>query len=278
MRHIVRSAALVAFTIATAACSGGPGGALPFVGPPNGSGGSPGTFQPGANSTALIRFIQGSPDYGAVDICIDDLPINITQPTVSYGSSSQLFAVAGGISHTVAVYPSLPDPALAGLECATAPGPYITNSPIAVTTISPGTAGNSGRESIVLGGTLAGGTRGIYVYGDPTFAGAPVADVSIAHNAAPRFSAALAMHTIGFGYVPVAGAPTNLPGAQGLVAPIASIATAASINGYVESSFPVVPASFYDGAGVLAGTVVPITTVAAPSPIAGQPYVIQLYA
>jgi hypothetical protein len=39
-----------------------------------------------------------------------------------------------------------------------------------------------------------------------------------------------------------------------------------------------IPAGFYDGIGVATGTAAPITSIAAPDPQAGQPYVIDLYA
>jgi hypothetical protein len=272
-RLIARLAVLGAFAVAAAACSNGTGSSLPFAGPPNNSGGSPGTYQPGANGTALLRFVQGSPDFGTVDICIDNLPFGVTAPSVSYGSaSSNLYAVGGGISHTVAVYPGL-GAAMAGLECPTAPGPYFGTPPIAVTTISPGTAGNPARETIILGGTAVSNTLGLYVFGEPSFAVTPAGDEAISHNAAPAFSAA---HTsVGFGYI--LGVPTNLSGAQSVAAPTRSPATVDVINADVQSTIPAVPTSFFDGIGVSSGSVVPITTVAAPAQVPGQPYVIELY-
>ncbi|HEY6235894.1 MAG TPA: hypothetical protein VIW69_12400, partial [Candidatus Elarobacter sp.] len=59
---LARLAVLGAFAVGMAACTNGSGGALPFAGPPNNAGGSQGQFQSGANSTALLRFVQGSPD------------------------------------------------------------------------------------------------------------------------------------------------------------------------------------------------------------------------
>jgi len=102
---LARLAVLGAFAVGMAACTNGSGGALPFAGPPNNAGGSQGQFQSGANNTALLRFIQGSPDYSNVDICVDNLPFGVTtSPQVGYGkASTTLYAIAGGITHTVAV-------------------------------------------------------------------------------------------------------------------------------------------------------------------------------
>src|SRR4030081_2220735 len=101
---LARLAVLGAFAVATAACSNGSGGALPFGGPPNNAGGSQGQFQSSANGTALLRFVQGSPDQfsffggppksGTVDICVDNLPFGVTQPSVAYGTASNLYAIA----------------------------------------------------------------------------------------------------------------------------------------------------------------------------------------
>lgn len=211
-----------------------------------------------------------------IDICIDSLPFGVTAPSVSYGSaSSSLFAVAGGISHTVAVYP-FSGASQAGLECPTAPGPYITKALISVTTISPGVGSNPLRETIVLGGRAATGTLGLYVSGEPSFTTMPPTE-AISHNAAPAFSIGKA-NGVGFGYTPSSGVPTTLPGAGNVPAPAASIVGAAVINTSVISPIAAIPAAFYDGIGVASGTVVPITTVPAPAAIAGQPYVVQLYA
>ena len=278
---LARLAVLGAFAVGTAACSNGSGGALPFAGPPNNAGGSQGQFQSGATSTALLRFIQGSPDFGAVDVCVDNLPFGVTSPAIGYGGSTGLFAVGGGISHTVAVYPTL-GPSMVDLECPTAPGPYLGLTPIAVITISPGVgAGNPLRETIILGGTTAGATRGLYVFGEPSFAIAPAGNEVISHNAAPTFSIGKA-NGVGFGQctttVTPCTVPVNLTGAQAVAAPKRSSVTAPTINGNVQSGLNAIPAGFYDGIGVPAGTVVPITSVAAPNAVAGQPYVIQLYA
>ncbi len=275
---LARLAVLGAFAVGMAACTNGSGGALPFAGPPNAAGGSQGQFQSGGNGIALLRFVEGSPDYTGVDICIDDLPFGVTAPFVAYGAASSLFAVAAGISHSVAVYPHDATAANAGLECPTAPGPYITKSPIAVTTINPGIPS---RQTIVLGGTAATSTLALYVYGEPLFQISPAGNEVISHNAAPAFSIGLA-NGVGFGQctttVTPCTVPVNLTGAQGVPAPKKSTTGAAVLNGTVNSGINAVPAGFYDGIGVPAGTVVPITSVAAPNQLAGQPYVIQLYA
>lgn len=285
---LARLVVLGVFAIGTAACSNGSGGALPFAGPPNAAGGSQGQFQSGATGTALLRFVQGSPDVfstfggppasGTVDVCIDNIPFGVTSPATSYGAANPvLYGVAAGISHTVAVYPTLGG-ASVGLECPTAPGPYLGTSPILVTTISPAV---SSRQTIVLGGTSASGTLGLYVFTEPSFAIAPAGNEVISHNAAPAFSAGKA-NGVGFGYCTTTVTPcavaTNLTGAQGVAAPKKSSATAPVANGTVQSGINAVPAGFYDGIGVPAGTVVPITSIAAPNQPAGQPYVIDLYA
>jgi hypothetical protein len=285
---LARLAVLGAFAVGMAACSNGSGGALPFAGPPNNAGGSQGQFQSGSNGAALLRFIQGSPDTfsffggppasGTVDVCVDNLPFGVTSPTTSYGTANPfLYSVAGGISHTVAVYPFLGGQN-GGLECPTAPGPYLGVSTIAVTTISPGVGA---RQTIVLGGTGTSGTLGLYIFGEPTFPIAPAGNEVISHNAAPVFSTGKA-NGVGFGQctttVTPCTVPVNLTGAQGVAAPKKSGTLAPVLNGTVQSGINSIPAGFYDGIGVPAGTVVPITSIAAPNALAGQPYVVQLYA
>ena len=291
---LARLAVLGAFAVATAACSNGSGGALPFSGPPNNAGGSQGQFQSGSNSAALLRFIQGSPDQfsffggppasGTVDVCVDNLPFGVTSPTVAYGTASGLYAIAGGISHTVAVYPFLGGQN-GGLECPTAPGPYLGVNTLAVITIAPGTAGNNARQTIVLGGSTVPpappSSFGLYVFNEPSFAITPAGSEVISHNAAPVYSTGKA-NGVGFGQctttVTPCTVPVNLTGAQGLAAPKKSGTLAPVPNGNVQSGINAIPAGFYDGVGVPAGTVVPITSVAAPNAVAGQPYVVQLYA
>jgi hypothetical protein len=288
---LARLAVLGAFAVGTAACSNGGGGALPFASSPNNAGGSQGQFQSGGNSTALLRFIQGSPDQfkygggppasGNVDVCVDNLPWGVLNPSTAYGTANPvLYGVAGGISHTIAVYPMLAT-GQQGLECPTAPGPYLGVSPIVVTTINPGTAGNPARETIVLGGTSTSGTLGLYIFGEPSFAVAPAGNEVISHNAAPLFSTGKP-NGVGFGVctttVTPCAVPVNLTGAQAVAKPNKSSTLAPVINGTVQSGINAVPAGFYDGLGVAAGTVVPITSIAAPNVVAGQPYVVQLYA
>jgi len=285
-----RLAVLSAFAVSMAACSNGPGTTLPFAGPPNNAGGSPGTLQSGGNGLALIRFIQGSPDSGSgaahtVDVCIDNLPFNVLAPAVSYGSASPsgLYSIPGGITHTISVFPGLPG-AQAGLECATAPGPYLLNAPIKVSTLNPaiGPAANA-RLTVVLGGTAAGKTLGLYVFGEPNYPIPTSGFAVVSHNVAPTFTATTATKGVGFGIctttvVPCA-TPVALTGAQNRVAPTVSGVGAATVNGpQVTSGINAVPVGFYDGAGVAAGTPIPITSIAAPNALAGQPYVIDLYA
>ena len=283
-RLIARTTVVAVLGFCLSACTGGGSTSLPFAGPPNNGGGGSGTIQTGSNGQALIRFVQGSPDYTSVDVCIDNVALGITSPTVAYGHVSAPYVIAGEIAHTVAVYPALTGGAggTAGSECATAPGPYFGTPAIKVTTISTGV---QGRQSIVLGGTAAGGstTLGLYVYTDPTFLVAPAAGETISHNAAPAFSAAQAtVHSVGFGIctttVTPCATPTALAGANNVAAPTKSAANSVTANATVTSPLPVAPAGYYDGAGVTSGTPVPITSIAAPSPANGQVNVVQLYA
>jgi|ERR1700733_2686327 len=285
---LARLAVLSAFAVSMSACSGGNGNALPFAGGPNNSGGSPGTVQTAANNLTLIRFIQGSPDSGsgasgAVDVCIDNLPLTITNATVNYGQASALYEVPGGITHTIAVYNSLGTPTLsnagAGAQCPTAPGPYFGSAPIVVTTLS--TAAVNNRITVVLGGTAATATKGLYVYQEPSFAISPAGAEAISHNAAPGFSKGKT--GVGFGICTTTVTPcavaAALAGAQNVAAPkLATVAASGTPNSIVQSGLNSIPAGFYDGIGVAAGVPVPITSIAAPNAVAGQPYVVELYA
>ena len=290
---LARLAVLGAFAVSMAACSNGSGTSLPFAGPPNNTAGSAGQFQSGGNGLSLIRFIQGSPDafgtgFGgggptttSVDVCVDNLPLGVTFPTVAYGTQSVLYSIPGGITHTIAVYPFL-GAGQQGLECPTAPGPYLGVSTIKITTLNPaiGPAANS-RLTVVLGGTKASGTLGLYVFGEPSYPIAPGGPAVVSHNAAPLFSVGKPTG-VGFGIctttVTPCAVPTVLAGAGSRPAPTAAGISTATINGTVTSGINAVPAGFYDGIGVAAGSPVPITSVVAPNSIAGQPYVVNLYA
>jgi hypothetical protein len=287
---LVRLAVLGAFAVSMSACTGGTGNSLPFAGPPNGAGGTPGTIQSGGNNQTLLRFIQGSPDSGTgasgnVDVCVDNLPLNITGPSVNYGQASGLYAIPGGITHTISVYPGLGTPTFSnggsGAECPTAPGPYFFNSAIAVTTISIANPLVNNRITVVLGGTAATATKGLYVYQEPSYAITPAGSEVVSHNAAPGFSKG--KPGVGFGIctttVSPCAAAVVLTGAQNVAAPrIATVAASGTPNNFVQSPLNAIPAGFYDGIGVAAGVPVPITSVAAPSSVAGQPYVLNLYA
>lgn len=267
---LARLAVLGAFAVSVSACSSGHDSSLPFGGPPNNNGGTIANLQTGANGTALIRFVQGSPDVGQVDVCIDQTSATAATKLAFKGSS--LLGVAGGIPHVVSVYAA----AGGGSECATAPGPFNGTQPIAFTAFTP--AVNT-RTLVALAGR-AGKTLGLYAWVSPTFANVPTGPEAIAYNGAPTFG------NVGFGYLLTAtSAPTNLTGATNLVAPKAG--TPASITPAANSTtstftatapLPSVPASFFDGKGVASGPVVPITTVPAVTPAAGQAYVVDLIA
>ena len=279
---LARLAVLGALAVSMSACSGGNGNSLPFAGPPNNAGGSPGTIQSGANGVGLLRVIQGSPDSGSgashtIDVCVDNLPLNFASSSVNYGSASGLYSIPAGIGHTVSVFPSLGG-ANVGLECQTAPGPYLGTSAIKVTTITPGLPS---RTTVVLGGTSASKTLGLYVFSEPIFQVSPAGAEVISHNAAPAFSTGKA-NGVGFGQctttaIPCA-TPAALTGAQNVSVATVSTTAAAVPKAPVTSAINTIPAGFFDGAGVAAGVPVPITSIAAPSAAAGQPYVIELYA
>jgi hypothetical protein len=274
---LARLAVLSAFALSLAACQNGSGSSLPFAGPPNNAGGNSGTVQTGSNGQVLLRFIQGSPDVGAVDVCVDNIPFGTPYTQRGYGSASPLFEVAGGINHTFSVYPAQTGPNV-GAECATAPGPYFALSPVASTVL---TTGNNVRWTIVLGGTKATKTFGLYIFNEPTFAVPPAGSGAVSHNAAPAFSIGKP-NGVGFGVCTTTPTPcvtfVALPGAQGVPPAKPSPANASVTNTPVSSGLTIVPAGFYDGIGVPAGNPIPITSVNAPAPVAGQPYYQQLYA
>ncbi len=291
---LARLAVLGALAVSMSACGGGTGTSLPFAGGPNNGGGQSGTIQTGSNGQALLRFIQGSPDVvtasnnsGSVDVCVDNLSLGVLGGTAQYGkpatgATGTLTSVPAGIGHTIAVYTSLGSGAggfgAAGSQCATAPGPYFGFSPLAVTTVVPPI---NGRVTIVLTGTKATNTFGLYGFTEPSFVVAPAGNEIISHNAAPAFSSTSG-GKVGFGTcsttVTPCVTPVTLPGAGSISPP--KIATAGAITTATSNTSPinVIPAGFYDGIGVPTGTVVPITSIVAPNAQSGQPYIIDLYA
>ncbi|BDE05952.1 hypothetical protein WPS_12280 [Vulcanimicrobium alpinum] len=275
---LARFAVLGTFAVSLAACSSGNGSTLPFAGTPNAAGANSGTFQAGASGSALLRFIQGSPDSGtgaagAVDVCLDQQPLTPAAGAVSvaYKGASTLQTITSGIPHTISVYASLGGSNV-GAECANAPNPYLGSAAIKTTSFTP--AANT-RYDLVLAGTQASKTAQLILFtiGANVFATAPAGAETISLNAAPAYTAI--NKGIGFGQcttVAVApatcGTPTVLAGAGNLAS--GRFATS-PING--------IPAGgFYDGIGVAAGNPVPVTVIAAPAAAAGQPYVINLVA
>ena len=297
---LARLAVLGAFAVTLSACANGNGTSLPFANAPNGAGGTSGTFQSGSNGQMLLRFLDGSPDSfpvspgsatktTTVDVCVDNQPFGLTGGVATYGKFAgggtaigSLFEVSGGIPHVISVFPDT-GAANARLECATAPGPYFGSPAIATATLAPG---NNVRWTIVLGGTSASGTLGLYIYGEPTFPVPPSGFLAISHNAAPAFSAARVPpnpKSVGFGICTTTVTPcavaAGLAGANNVPAPVrATNNPSSTVNGNVQSALGSIPAGFYDGAGVTAGSAVPITSIPAPGATVGQPYVIELYA
>jgi hypothetical protein len=293
---LARLAVLGALAVSMSGCGGGTGSALPFAGGPNIGGGQAGVIQTGSNGQALVRFIQGSPDVvtgtnptGAVDVCLDNLSLGILGGSAQYAkaatstaNSGTLVSVTAGIAHTVAVYNTLGSGAggfgAAGSECQTAPGPYFGSSPLVVTTVTPAI---NGRLTIVLAGTHATNTFGIYLFTEPSFVVAPAGSEIISHNAAPAFSSTDG-GKVGFGTCSTTSTPcvtaATLPGAGALSTPKVAAIGSSTSTAAVTSAINAIPAGFYDGVGVSSGTVVPITSIAAPNAAAGQPYIIDLYA
>jgi len=294
--QLVRLAVLGALAVSMSACGGGTGSSLPYAGPPNNGGGGGGTYQSGSNGQTLLRVIQGSPDVvtaknptGTIDICVDQLSLGILGGSAAYGkpatstaNSGTFVSIPGGISHTISAYPTLGNGSAglgtAGAECTAAPGSYFGTEPVAVTTIAPG---NNVRWTVVLAGTAATNTLGFYVFIEPSFVIAPAGSEVISHNAAPAFSSANG-GSVGFGTCSTSATPcltaATLPGAGNLSTPKVATPGASTPKAGVVSALAAMPAGFYDGVGVPTGTVVPVTSIAAPGPAAGQPYVVDLYA
>lgn len=269
---LARLAVLGAFAVSVSACSGGNATSLPVAGPPNNNGGTVSLYQPGANGTALIRFVQGSPDVGQVLVCVDQT--SATSATVSFKGTS-LITVAGTMAHVVSVYsPS------AGPACATAPGPINGTAPIANTVI---TTTLSTRTLVVLAGR-AGKNLGLYAFTSPSFAVPPTTPAAIGYNAAPSFG------NVAFGYeATTGGTPTAIAGLTS-VAQTQKPASMTSITAtaFVLGALPAIPAAFYDAA--TAAPTTPLATVTVPpavstpsatapaAPIIGQVYVADLIA
>ncbi len=270
---LARLAVLGAFAVSVSACSNGVGGtSLPFAGPPNNAGGNTGLLQSGANGSALLRFVQGSPDIGAVDVCIDQASVGGASSTqIKFkGYSLSPFVLPSGIAHTVAVYPASTFAGTSpGEECATAPGPFFGTSAIAVTTLSP--AVNT-RSYLVLGGR-AGSTLGLYYYPAPaTFVNPPTTPEAQAFDASPTFG------KVGIAYsLPPAGALTNL--VSSLNAPTKSkpTETVTTAGSSAVTPLPGQPNSFYVGKPVAAGTVVPLVTESAAPLSTGGTYVADVF-
>jgi hypothetical protein len=237
----------------------------------------------------LLRFIQGSPGTGTggsgtVDVCVDTQPFALTQPfsettfpapSVNYGHAAPGLDLVNA-PHMISVYNGIG--AGAGAECATAPGAYLGAAPIA-TALLP--TGSNKRFTIVLGGTSASGTVGLFIWSEPTYAVTPAGFTAIIHNAAPAFSTGKA-NGIGFGLCSATVTPCTVPmqliGAEAIAGPTPSTPSVAHPNGEVLSSMAAIPAGLYDGIGVAAGTPAPITSVPSPNPLPLQAYVVQLYA
>jgi len=170
------------------------------------------------------------------------------------------------VTHTLAVF-SNPEP----------PGPPCSTAPRASTVLPIGSAV---RRAVILGGTAASSTLGLYIYKEPTYPFPPSGSAVIPHNAAPAFSAGKPFG-VGLGMCTTTVTPcataVTLIASQGL--PPATVSgSSAVLNGTFYLGLTSIPAGFYDGIGVPAGTVVPLTSTTAPAPIPFQAYIAQLYA
>jgi len=224
--------ALLAVTLA--GCTAG-GSSLPYAGPPNNAGGGSGTNVPSGTGSAVIRFVQGSPAYGTVVVCVDQLPLAYTQSGVPYGTASGLFAVSGGSgsAHVVSVYAPTPGVPM-GSQCATAPGPYFGQPAIASTVVSPPASTAGSRLTVVLGGTTAGAVA-LYVFAEPDFAVVPSGIQAVAHNTAVG-------GPVIFSYMTASG-PTVIPGEDAVPLAKKSGTTAVVNQPAGPSLLPVQPSS-----------------------------------
>jgi hypothetical protein len=265
-RLLARLAVLGAFAVSVSACSRGSATSLPFAGPPNNNGGTTGTFQSGVNGTALLRFVQGSPDVGSVLVCIDQSAAY--SATVAFKGTA-LFAVPATLAHVITVYASSVGPA-----CSSAPGPINGTSPIATTMLS--TTLNT-RYLIALGGR-AGSTLGLYGFTAPNFAVPPTTPAAIGYNDAPTFG------PVAFGSRATAtGTPTPITGLTNVTQTQKPASrTSISLTAFASGALPAIPAAFYDAAASAPttpiGTFTVPASVATPSPTApGAPVTGQVY-
>ncbi len=266
---LARLAVVSALAMSVSACSNGTGGtSLPFSGPPNNAGGNTGLLQSGATGSALLRFVHGSPDIGTVDVCVDQASVggSVSTKIAFKGFTLTPVLIPSGIAHTIAVY-TVPTTG-AGTECATAPGPYFGNAPVAYTTLN---AAANTRNYIVLGGR-AGSTLGLYYYpAAATFVNPPTTPEAQGFNASPTFG------KVGLGYIPSGGAPANLLPSLNAPAPSKAGATVTTAGSFGFAPLPAQPASFYAGKPVTTGTVAPLTTEFAAALITGNTYVADVF-
>ncbi len=269
--HLARLAALGALALSMSACSNGVGGtSLGFSSPPNGSGGGTGLLQAGANGSSLLRFVQGAPDVGTVDICIDQASVSGTTSTnIKYKNATLApLTIPSGIAHTVSVYP-VPSTG-AGTECATAPGPYFGTAAVGTTTVL---LGASSRNYLVLGGR-AGSTLGLYYYPAPTsFVNPPTSPEAQVFNASPTFGKA------GFGYSLTPAGPIQTL-ISSLNPPVASkiTATVTTAGSFGVAALPSQPSTFYVGKPVTgASPLVPLASQSAAALITGNTYVADVF-
>lgn len=263
---LVRLGVSAALAVSASACGNGNATSLPFAGPSNG-GGNPGIIQSGGTGQALFRFVQGSPDVGKVDICVDqESPGGLNSTSVAYkGSTLTPIALASGISHTIAVYP-VPTTG-PGTECSTSPGPYFGTPALAISVF---TLSANSRNYFVLGGRT-GSTLGLYYYPGPTsFVNPPSAAEAQVFNASPTFG------KVGTAYV-VGGVVTNMLPSLNPPVPSKPTATVTTAGSFGLAALPDRPDSFAAGKPVLSGTVVPLVVEPASGQVTGTTYVASVF-
>lgn len=167
-----RLAALSVFAVAIAGCGGSSGTALPAVGSPNNGQASTNQFVANSSGTGAVRFLNGSPDAGNVDICFDR---KVVVANLGYRAFSSFSIVPSGIAHTLVV-------TAAGTGCAQVSAFF--NGVV--------TPGVNLRNTIVLAGTVAKGDVQVLPFAAPPSPAAGLPQVWFG-NASPTSPASLVL-------------------------------------------------------------------------------------
>ncbi len=155
-----RVAALSVMAVSVAGCAGSNGTALPPGGPFTGSGGAQGNIVSNSTGTAAVRFVNGSPDAGAIDLCVDG---SIVVANSAYKAVSTFYTtLAGAVAHSLTVYvhsaANVANGACSGTILKTASGiPQVTSF----------TPASNVRTTVVLAGTKAASTLSLVTAAAP---------------------------------------------------------------------------------------------------------------